>query len=48
MTRFAQAVVFHVKTSIVSGLDMEYISAIKVDWLDEIFAEIDDLPLKVL
>jgi adenine deaminase len=46
MTRFAQAVVPHGTTSIVSGLD-EYISAIGLDGLDEIFKEISTLPLKV-
>ena len=46
MTRFAQAVVPKGTTSIVSGLD-EYISVIGLAGLDEIFAEIDQLPLKV-
>ncbi|WEV71898.1 adenine deaminase C-terminal domain-containing protein [Bifidobacterium sp. ESL0790] len=46
MTRFAQAVVPHGTTSIVSGLD-EYISAIGLDGLEEIFKEIDGIPLKV-
>lgn len=46
MTRFAQAVVPRGTTSIVSGLD-EYISVIGLDGLNEIFAEIDQLPLKV-
>lgn len=46
MTRFAQAVVSKGTTSIVSGLD-EYISVIGLAGLDEIFAEIDQLPLKV-
>lgn len=46
MTRFAQAVVPHGTTSIVSGLD-EYISTIGIKGLDEIFAEIDQSPLKV-
>ena len=46
MTRFARAVVPKGTTSIVSGLD-EYISVIGLAGLDEIFAEIDQLPLKV-
>ncbi|MGP4117787.1 adenine deaminase C-terminal domain-containing protein [Levilactobacillus zymae] len=46
MTRFAQLAVPHGTTSIVSGLD-EYISVIGVQGLDEIFAEIKNLPLKV-
>lgn len=46
MTRFAQAVVPHGTTSIVSGLD-EYISVIGVDGLQTIFAEVDASPLKV-
>ncbi|WLT36614.1 adenine deaminase C-terminal domain-containing protein [Lactiplantibacillus plantarum] len=46
MTRFAQAVVPFGTTSIVSGLD-EYISAIGVDGLKEIFSEIEHTPLKV-
>lgn len=46
MTRFAQAVVPKGTTSIVSGLD-EYISVIGLAGLDEIFAEIGQLPLKV-
>lgn len=46
MTRFAEAVVPHGTTSIVSGLD-EYISVIGVDGLEDIFKEIDASPLKV-
>lgn len=46
MTRFAQAVVPHGTTSIVSGLD-EYISVLGVDGLDPIFQEIYRSPLKV-
>ncbi|GHP13504.1 adenine deaminase [Lentilactobacillus fungorum] len=46
MTRFAQATVPRGTTSIVSGLD-EYISTIGLAGLDEIFAEIDQSPLKV-
>lgn len=46
MTRFAQAVVPHGTTSIVSGLD-EYISVIGVDGLKAIFEEVDASPLKV-
>lgn len=46
MTRFAQAVLPHGTTSIVSGLD-EYISVIGLPGLTEIFNEIDQLPFKV-
>ena len=46
MTRFAQAVVPHGTTSIISGLD-EYISVIGVDGLKAIFDEVDASPLKV-
>ena len=46
MTRFAQAVVPHGTTSIVSGLD-EYISVIGVDGLESIFQEVDASPMKV-
>lgn len=46
MTRFAQAVVPHGTTSIISGLD-EYISVIGVDGLKAIFDEIDASPLRV-
>ncbi len=46
MTRFAEAVVPHGTTSIVSGLD-EYISVIGLSGLQEIFDEIDTTPLKV-
>ncbi|HIW72466.1 MAG TPA: amidohydrolase family protein [Candidatus Levilactobacillus faecigallinarum] len=46
MTRFAQLVLPHGTTSIVSGLD-EYISVIGLSGLDEIFAEIKALPFKV-
>lgn len=46
MIRFAQAVVPHGTTSIVSGLD-EYISVIGVDGLAAIFDEVDASPLKV-
>ena len=46
MTRFAQAVLPHGTTSIVSGLD-EYISVLGLDGLQEIFQEIDASPLKV-
>lgn len=47
MTRFAQAVLPHGTTSIVTGLD-EYISVIGVDGLSEIFKEIDQLPFNVI
>ena len=46
MTRFAQAVVPHGTTSIVTGFD-EYISVIGVDGLKDIFKEVDQSPLKV-
>lgn len=46
MTRFAQAVVPHGTTSIISGLD-EYISVVGLEGLKEIFEEIDQIPLKV-
>ncbi|MBA1392756.1 adenine deaminase, partial [Lactobacillus sp. XV13L] len=46
MTRFAQAVVPHGTTSIVTGLD-EYISVVGITGLKEIFAEIKQTPLKV-
>ncbi|MBT8960904.1 adenosine deaminase, partial [Lactobacillus delbrueckii subsp. bulgaricus] len=46
MTRFAQAVVPHGTTSIVTGFD-EYISVVGVDGLKEIFEEVDHSPLKV-
>lgn len=46
MTRFAQAVLPHGTTSIVSGLD-EYISVIGLTGLKEIFQEINNSPLKV-
>lgn len=46
MTRFAEAVVPHGTTSIVSGLD-EYISVLGVDGLEKIFEEIDASPMKV-
>lgn len=46
MTRFAQAVVPHGTTSIVSGFD-EYISVIGLKGLKDIFAEVDQSPLKV-
>ena len=46
MTRFAQAVVPHGTTSIVSGFD-EYISVVDIDGLKEIFKEVDSSPLKV-
>ncbi|NVY96668.1 adenine deaminase [Lactobacillus sp. DCY120] len=46
LTRFAQAVVPHGTTSIISGLD-EYISVLGLDGLSEIFEEIEPLPLKV-
>lgn len=46
MTRFSQAVLPHGTTSIVSGFD-EYISAIGLDGLDEIFKEVENLPFKV-
>ncbi|RWZ42913.1 adenine deaminase [Levilactobacillus brevis] len=46
MTSFSQAVLPHGTTSIISGLD-EYISSIGLDGLEEIFAEINQLPLKV-
>lgn len=46
MTRFAQAVLPHGTTSIVTGFD-EYISAIGLRGLDEIFAEVEKSPLKV-
>lgn len=46
MTRFAQAVVPHGTTSIVSGFD-EYISVVGIDGLKEIFKEVDSSPLKV-
>ncbi|WP_267202289.1 adenine deaminase C-terminal domain-containing protein [Limosilactobacillus kribbianus] len=47
MTRFAQAVLPHGTTSIVTGLD-EYISVIGLDGLQEIFKEIDGLPFNVI
>ena len=47
MTRFAQAVVPHGTTSIVTGFD-EYISVIGVDGLKDIFKEVDQSPLKVI
>lgn len=46
LTRFAQAVVPHGTTSIVSGLD-EYISVVGVAGLDELFTEIDQSAMKV-
>jgi adenine deaminase len=46
LTRFAQAVVPHGTTSIVSGLD-EYISVVGVTGLDELFTEIDQSAMKV-
>lgn len=46
MTRFAQAVLPHGTTSIISGLD-EYTSVIGLSGLKEIFKEIDASPLKV-
>lgn len=46
MTRFAQAVVPHGTTSIVTGFD-EYISVIGVEGLKDIFKEVDQSPLKV-
>ncbi|ADY85086.1 amidohydrolase family protein [Lactobacillus helveticus] len=46
MTRFAQAVVPHGTTSIITGFD-EYISVVGVDGLKEIFEEVDHSPLKV-
>lgn len=46
ITRFAEAVVPHGTTSIVSGLD-EYISVLGVDGLEKIFEEIDASPMKV-
>ena len=46
MTSFAEAVVPHGTTSIISGLD-EYISVIGVDGLSEIFKEVDQLPMRV-
>lgn len=46
MTRFAEAVVPHGTTSIVSGLD-EYISVLGVNGLEKIFEEIDASPMKV-
>lgn len=47
MTRFAQAVLPHGTTSIVTGLD-EYISVIGLDGLKEIFNEIAQLPFNVI
>lgn len=46
LTRFAQAVVPHGTTSIVSGLD-EYISVVGLDGLTEVFDELAKLPMKV-
>lgn len=46
MTSFAEAVVPHGTTSIVSGLD-EYISVIGVAGLTEIFKEVEQLPMRV-
>lgn len=46
MMRFAQAVVPHGTTSIVTGFD-EYISVVGVDGLKDIFKEVDKSPLKV-
>lgn len=46
MTRFAEAVVPHGTTSIISGLD-EYISVLGLNDLQEIFDEIKPLPLKL-
>ena len=46
ITRFAEAVVPHGTTSIVSGLD-EYVSVLGVDGLEKIFEEIDASPMKV-
>lgn len=46
LTRFAQAVLPHGTTSIVSGLD-EYIAALGLNDLSEIFTEIENLPFKV-
>ena len=45
MTSFAEAVVPHGTTSIVSGLD-EYISVIGVAGLTEIFKEVEQLPMR--
>lgn len=46
MTSFAEAVVPHGTTSIVSGLD-EYISVIGVEGLTDIFKEVAQLPMRV-
>lgn len=47
LTRFAQAVLPHGTTSIVTGLD-EYISVVGLTGLKEIFAEADQLPFNVI
>lgn len=46
MTRFAQAVLPHGTTSIITGFD-EYISVLGIEGLEHIFKEVDASPLKV-
>lgn len=47
LTRFAQAVLPHGTTSIITGLD-EYISVLGINGLQDIFHEIDQLPFNVI